>query len=580
MNQISFQTLKKNLKKDFSNFNKYKVAVLGDSATQMYVQALKGFGYSIGVNYDIYEAEYDQIERQVYDLSSDLYSFNPDFVVVIKCVNKLNKKFNKNKLSDKSSFAEKEIAEINNIYRTINKSLKCKVIYFNYSELNDCVFGNFANKTNVSFLYQLRKLNYELMNLSQAHKNLFVLDLNSLQANFGREFITDHKIYVNTDLFFSIDVLPIVANNTSDIIQAIEGKFKKCVILDLDNTLWGGIIGDDGIENIQIGDLGIGKAFTEFQLWVKQLKQRGIILAVCSKNDEHVAKEPFEKHPEMVLRLDDIAVFVANWNNKVDNIKYIQSILNIGFDSMVFLDDNPFERNMVRTHIADICVPELPEDPAEYLNYIRTLNLFETASFTHQDELRTIQYQEEANRTILQHQFTDEKDFLRSLEMVSIVEPFTKFNTPRVAQLTQRSNQFNLRTIRYTEDEIAEIANNTSKLTFAFSLSDKYGDYGLISLVILNEMNANILFVDTWIMSCRVLKRNMENFVLNFIVSEAKSKGYSHIYGEYLPTPKNSIVKDHYANLGFVFDNNLWNLSISDYIKRNCYIEIKNNNKK
>jgi FkbH-like protein len=350
---------------------------------------------------------------------------------------------------------------------------------------------------------------------------------------------------------------------------------KKCIILDLDNTLWGGIIGDDGVENIQIGDLGIGKAFSELQLWAKQLKHRGTILAICSKNDEAVAKEPFEKHPEMILRLEDISVFVANWNNKADNIKYIQQILNIGFDSMVFLDDNPFERNMVRTHVPDITVPELPEDPADYLNYIRTLNLFETASFTEEDGNRTLQYKEEAKRAIAQHQFTNESEFLQSLKMVSAVEPFNTFNTPRVVQLTQRSNQFNLRTIRYTEEDIQRMANDPDYINLAFSLEDKYGDYGLISLVITKKLPNNSLFVDTWIMSCRVLKRNMENFVLNMIVDIAKQKGYSEIIGEFIPTAKNSMVKDHYENLGFTNDGNTWKLSLENFENKECYIQAK-----
>ena len=576
MINFTFQSLRRNLKKDFTSLKSVKIAVLGDSATQMYVQAIKGYGYELGVNYEIYEADYDQIELQVFDPSSELYEFNPEFVVIFQCTNKLAKKFSKKELADKAEFAEIHILHIDNLYQTITKELRCKVIFFNYFEINDGIFGNFANKTIVSFLYQLRKINFDLMTLSQNNKNLFVLDLNVLQGQYGHGFITDNKIYVNTDLLLSIDFLPIIAKNTIDIIQSIHGRFKKCLVLDLDNTLWGGIIGDDGIQNIQIGNLGIGKTFTELQLWVKQLKQRGIILAVCSKNDESVAKEPFEKHPEMVLRLDDIAVFVANWNNKADNIKYIQSVLNIGLDSMVFLDDNPFERNMVRTHVDDICVPELPEDPAEYLNYIRTLNLFETASFTHNDEERTAQYQVEAKRANLQQQFTDENDFLKSLKMISKVESFNVFNTPRVAQLTQRSNQFNLRTVRYTDDEITQLSNDADCSTFAFSLTDKYGEYGLISLVVLKNMSDSTLFIDTWIMSCRVLKRNVENFVLNTVVASAIQKGYTTLKGEYLPTSKNSMVKNHYLDLGFTFDEEYWTLSLIDYAKKECYIEIDN----
>ncbi|MHC4183499.1 MAG: HAD-IIIC family phosphatase, partial [Planctomycetota bacterium] len=322
------------------------------------------------------------------------------------------------------------------------------------------------------------------------------------------------------------------------------------------------------------GDLGIGKAFTEFQKWIRQLKQRGIILAVCSKNYEHTAKEPFEKHPDMVLTLDDFAVFVANWNTKVDNIRYIQSVLNIGFDSIVYCDDNPAEREIVRTYIPDITVPELPEDPAEYQLYLSSLNLFETASYSHEDAKRTKQYQEEAKRKEIQTQFSNEDDFLKSLEMFSTVNPFDTFTIPRIAQLTQRSNQFNLRTIRYTEDELINIAGNNEYHTVAFTLEDKFGDYGLISILILKEAN-QALFIDTWIMSCRVLKRNMECFILNNIVALARKNGYNYIVGEYLPTPKNELVKDLFKELGFKCKKDKWRLDVRSYENKLNYIKNK-----
>ena len=305
------------------------------------------------------------------------------------------------------------------------------------------------------------------------------------------------------------------------------------------------------------------------------MKNRGIILAICSKNTESVAKEPFEKHPDMVLRLEDIAVFVANWENKADNIRFIQSVLNIGFDSMVFLDDNPFERNIVRENIPDILVPELPEDPAEYLEYLYPLNLFETVSFSQEDTERTQLYQVEAQRNVLQKKFTNEDDFLKTLNMLSLVEPFNKFNTPRVAQLSQRSNQFNLRTVRYTESDIEQLSKSPDYSTFAFSLEDKFGDNGLICVIILQEENKEVMFIDTWFMSCRVLKRGMENFVLNMVSNHAKEKGYSYLKGEYIPTAKNEMVKDHYAGLGFEEKDGYWLLDVRSYKNKKCFINKK-----
>jgi len=570
----SFNELKKNLKKDFAQLKKIKLAVLADSASQLYVQSLKGYGYELSYNFDIYEADYDQIDRQLFDKTSALYKSEPEYIVIHSSTQKLLSRFYKLSSPQKKSFCKEYIAYVNELIAAANANTKTKIILFNFPEINDSVFGNFSNKTDSSFLYQLRKINVELMELAQENSVVFINDIASLQNTFGNSFITDQKIYINTDTVFGLDFLPYVAKNTTDIIASIAGKFKKCLILDLDNTTWGGIIGDDGIENIQIGSLGIGKAFTQLQLWAKQLKERGIILAVCSKNEEDIAKEPFEKHPDMVLRLTDIAVFVANWENKVNNIRHIQSVLNIGFDSMVFLDDNPFERNMVRSEIPELEVPELPEDPAEYLSYLRTLNLFETASFTEGDNQRTQQYQEEAKRISFQKSYTNEADFLKSLDMISEVSPFNKFNTPRVAQLSQRSNQFNLRTVRYTEDSVQQLISSNDHFTFSFTLKDTFGDYGLICVVILQQLTTNNrqLFIDTWLMSCRVLKRGMENFVLNQLVKCAKENGFEKLIGEYIPTSKNGMVKDHYKDLGFTETNGQWELNVPGYKEKTVYI--------
>jgi FkbH-like protein len=561
-----FNSLKKNLKRDFKDFKNFRIAVLGDSATQLLVQAIKGYGYVENIKFECFEAGYEQIERQILDSSSDLYQWRPEYVFIFQSTQKFFNKFYSINDKDKQYFSEQLIYRTKMLCDALNSRLNCKIIFSNFPEIDDGVYGNYFNKMRKSAGYQLRECNYKLMNICQEYKNLFINDINILQNRHGFFSIYDPKMYINLSMVYSINFLPAIAKNSVDIIKALSGSFKKCLILDLDNTLWGGIIGDDGIENIQVGNLGIGKAFTEFQQWLRQLKQRGIILAVCSKNDEHTAKEPFEKHPDMVLKLDDFAVFVANWNTKVDNIKYIQSVLNIGFDSIVFCDDNPVEREMVRTYIKDITVPELPEDPAEYVLHLSSLNLFETATSTHEDVKRTKLYQQEAKRRDVQALFNNEDEFLYSLNMVSLVKPFNSFIIPRVSQLTQRSNQFNLRTVRYTEDEVLQISNSKEYLTLYFSLEDKFGDYGIISIIILKKIN-KALFIDTWIMSCRVLKRNVEKFVLNNIVELARNNGFDTIIGEYLPTSKNDLVKDHYKDLGFEYENGKWKLNVVTYKK-------------
>ena len=550
---------------DFSGHRKIKVALLADSSSQLLNQAIRAYGYEAKIEFQIFESDYNQIDLQVFESSSDLYSFKPDFVLFNLSSEHLLKSFYLLNHDSQTRFSEEIFMKIQNYCKAVNERCSAKIIINTFPEINDGIYGNYASKIGASFIYQVRKCNLVLMEYAQQVNDLFVVDIALLGSQFGYRFAFDPKMYVNADLVFAIDFLPIIAKHVTDIIQSVSGIFKKCLILDLDNTLWGGIIGDDGLEGIQLGELGIGKAFTEFQLWVRQLKLRGILLAICSKNTEEIAKEAFEKHPDMVLKLEDIAIFKVNWNTKVENIRSIQSVLNIGFDSMVFVDDNAFEREMVRSAIPGITVPDLPEDPAEYLLYLRNLNLFEIATITEEDGKRTKQYQEEAARNTLKQHFENEEQFLESLEMKALVRPFDKFNTPRVAQLSQRSNQFNLRTVRYTEEDLNKISNSKEYFPISLSLKDRIGDHGLIGIVILKRIDSGTLFIENWIMSCRVLKRRMEEFTLNEIVEIGKVNGFERIAGEYLPTSKNGIVKNHYKDLGFLNENGKWILDINHF---------------
>ena len=556
-----------------------RVALLGDTATQLLALAIKGSAAERGLYLDLFEAEYNQVERQLLDPTSELYAFNADYIIIFQSTHKLAELHALLKPAQQEQVAADRIGFIETVCSQSSLEGK-RIIYFNYPEIDDSVFGSYAGQVVSSFTSQVRELNYRLMELSRRYDNLFLCDLAALQNKLGRDKMFATNVYVSTEMVLSIDVLPYVASRVMDVIGALVGRVKKCVILDLDNTVWGGVIGDDGLEGIQLGHgLGIGKAFTEFQMWIKKLRERGIIVCVASKNTESIAKQPFEKHPDMILRLDDIAVFQANWETKVDNIRTIQSILNIGFDSMVFLDDNPFERNIVRENIPGITVPELPEDPADYLEYLYGLNLFETASYSSADSDRTKQYQVEAQRVSLQRSFTNEGDFLKSLDMLATVESFTSFNTPRVAQLTQRSNQFNLRTVRYTEADITELANDPDIIDLSFSLEDKFGNNGLIAVVVMKKVDAKTLFVDTWLMSCRVLKRGMEYFTLNTMVEQAHNAGFKRIVGEFLPTAKNMMVEHHYEGLGFSKVDECgtaqYELNVDTYKPRECYIKLK-----
>ncbi|MDO4323065.1 MAG: HAD-IIIC family phosphatase [Lachnospiraceae bacterium] len=549
MSEITFTRLKRNCKKDMSDKKKLRLAILGDCATQHLATAIRGYGVEEELWFEVFDADYNQIDAQLLDPQSEFFQFDPQFALIYMCSEKLYHSFYETE--DKAGFADAVYQKIRSYWELINSHGAVNIIQFTFVEADDRIFGNYAAKTQASFLYQVKKLNYLLMNGAQEVKNAFLMDLNYITAQYGREKVYDDKLYYIAKMPLSTGILPEVAKQVTDIVKAVSGRIIKCVVTDLDNTLWGGVIGDDGLEGIQIGELGLGHAFEEFQMWLKGLKSRGIILAVCSKNNEDTAKEPFLKHPEMVLRMDDFSMFVANWEDKASNIRYIQETLNIGMDSIVFLDDNAFERNQVKSMIPDITVPELPEDPAMYLSYLKGLNLFETASWSEADKDRTKQYQSEIKRTEQRRQYQNYDEYLQSLGMVAVAKPFDPFQYPRIAQLTQRSNQFNLRTVRYTEAEIEKLAEDDHFLTLYFMLKDQFGDHGLISVAILEKQDEETLFMHNWLMSCRVLKRGMEEFIINKVMETARENGYKRVIGEYIQTPKNAMVKDIYGKLGF-----------------------------
>lgn len=550
---------------------KVKIAVYGNYAIQFLAKALKQAFKETAIEAEIYEAEYDQTELDFFDAGSELYRFSPDYILIHESVENIKDRFYGLDNGQKKVFAKNAIERLEQMGTLIQERLpKTKIIYPTWEPEDDMVYGTLSYKVELAFGYQLRAFNNGLSELLQKAGSFMLID--STRILLQTQAKRNYALAISADLQFSLAFLKQLSNEVFQLIKVFQLGAVKCVILDLDNTLWGGIIGDDGIENIQIGNLGTGKAYSKFQKWLKQLKERGIILAVCSKNSEDVAKEPFLRHADMALRLEDIAVFVANWENKADNIRYIQSVLNIGFDSMVFLDDNPAERKIVKDNLPDVIVPDLPEDPAYYLPYLKDLNLFETTSVSENDKDRTKQYQEEAKRVELSSKVTNINEYLQSLEMEADITAFKKEDYSRIAQLTQRSNQFNLRTIRYSDADIERIANEPSYLTYSVKLKDKFGDYGLISVLII-QLRDNIAFIDTWLMSCRVLKRGVENLVMNKLITIANDKNCDNLVGEYIPTLKNKLVADHYEQLGFTKNGDLWLMNVASYEPKTHFIK-------
>ena len=560
-----------------SIYKKLNVSLLSDQSCQFLTKTISGYGINNLFDLSIWESPIDQIDNQILNPQSEFNNNNFDITIVFESSHSLLKKYNLT--HNKKTFSEEQFVRFKELIEELLRSSKTKVILFNYYELNDQIFGNFSSKTKNSFIYQLRRLNFLISEFTTTISRISVLDISSIQNRIGSKNMFDSSLYVNYGMVLHLDSLPFVSKNVIDIISSYNSIFKKCLILDLDNTLWGGIIGDDGIENIKLGNLGIGKSFVDFQHWIKKLKERGIIICICSKNNKDVSKNVFINHPDMVLSLDDISLYVSNWDSKVDNIKNIQKTLNIGFDSMVFIDDNPYERNSVNDNIPDITVPELPEDPSNYVSFLCDQNLFETVSSSNIDIDRTNLYQTEYERVKSKDNFTDLSDYMINLNMKSKVELLNSFNIPRVSQLSQRSNQFNLRTIRYEDDDLIQIMNSDDSYGLVFDLKDKFGDHGIISFLILKKTSIDEVFIENWAMSCRVLERGMENFIINYLQEFCKSHKIKLIISEYLETPKNSLVKDLHKKLGFIFVENKYSLYMKSSKNLNTKITIANEKK-
>ncbi len=416
------------------------------------------------------------------------------------------------------------------------------------------LFGSYEGLVGASPFALIERLNAALRQAAR-REGVLLLDLDWHAARHDRRRWIDPARWHHAKQLVSPTLGPIYGDLLARVAAASVGLSRKCLVLDLDNTLWGGVIGDDGLDGIVLGQgSAAGEAYLAFQQYSRLLSQRGIILAVCSKNDEKNAVEAFEKHPEMALRRGDIAAFVANWNDKAANIRDIAKTLEIGLDSLVFVDDNPAERAIVRQELPMVAVPELPDDVAGYAARIADAGYFEAAAFTADDAKRREQYALNRERRASLDAATDMPTFLRSLEMVMQVQPISRVDLARVTQLTNKTNQFNLTTRRYTDSDIERFMADPAVVTLQIRLADRFGDNGLISVLVARpdpEWPEDALLIDTWLMSCRVLGRQVEEATLGCLVRAAQASGARTLIGAYRPTAKNAMVAEHYAKLGF-----------------------------
>ena len=442
----------------------------------------------------------------------------------------------------------------------------------------EALFGNLDAQVPGTQRWLIERLNSRMRTLQLT--GTLLLDLAAIASNVGLERWHDPTSWAVGKFAFAHAVVPLFAENVCRLIDAARGKAKKCLVLDLDNTLWGGVIGDDGLAGIVLGQgTPAGEAYLSLQAAALALRARGVVLAVSSKNDETVARQVFREHPEMLLREEHIAVFQANWNDKAANLRAIAEILNIGVDALVFMDDNPAERQQVRLALPRVAVPELPQSPEHYAAMLLAGGYFESVQFTAEDRTRATQYQANAARAVALGATTDLGDYLKSLEMEAFFHSFDSVGRARITQLVNKTNQFNLTTRRYSEADIEAFETDPSIFSLQVRLKDRFGDNGMISVVLCRPESTHDWLIDTWLMSCRVLNRNLERQTLNILVAAAKTRGVTRLIGHYRPTEKNGMVKEHYATLGFEklsddFGESRWRLNIAGYAASELPIKV------
>lgn len=576
------KSIKRTLLSDGVPRIKKKIAVLGGSTTNDIVSALELFLLDNGIEPEFYQSEYAQYWQDAMFPNEVLDSFKPD-IIFVHTTNRNITAYPE--MSDNSETVNgklnNEFERFKNMWQSLKQRFHCPIIQNNFEMPFYRLLGNkdcsdIHGRTN--FITKLNTLFYDY---AQNNDGFYINDINYISADYGLKKWSDPLFWNMYKYAMCFDAIPTFAFNVANIIKSIFGKNKKALALDLDNTLWGGVVGDDGVDGIEIGqETGISQSYYEFQSYIKQLKSLGIILTVCSKNDRENAIAGLN-HPEGALKPDDFIIIKANWENKDRNIEQIAAELNILPESIVFVDDNPAEREIVKAQLKGVCAPIM--DGVE--NYITTIDrsgFFEVTAFSDDDLKRNEMYKANAMRASQQASFADYSEYLKSLEMTAYIDDFLPVYIARITQLTNKSNQFNVTTKRYTQSEMDEVFKSDKYIRLYGKLIDKFGDNGVVSVVI-GQKSGDTLDIELWLMSCRVLKRDMELAMLDTLVEKCREQGVKTVIGHYYPTQKNGMVKDLFERFGFSKitedenGNTSWKLPVDGYSNQNSVIKVCGN---
>ncbi|MDD6571677.1 MAG: HAD-IIIC family phosphatase [Thermoflexaceae bacterium] len=574
------KSIKKALLESGGKFLDKKIAILGGSTTNDIKLILELFLLNYGIRPEFYESEYNQYWQDAMFPNEELMQFQPD-IIYIHTTNRNISSYPS--LSDDMDTVEGklqgEYERFEQMWNRIFDVYRCPVIQNNFEYPGYRLMGNMEASDYHGRINFITRLNQRFYEYAQKHENFYINDINYISACYGLDRWQDDFYWHMYKYAMAVPAIPELAFNIARIIKSVYGKNKKALVLDLDNTLWGGVVGDDGVENLAIGqEVPMGQVYTEFQEYIKAHKDIGVLLNVNSKNEYENAIAGLN-HPDGVLKPDDFIVIKANWDNKDKNIVDMANELNIMPDSMVFVDDNPAERTIVETSVPGVAVPPM-ESPEKYIRMLDRSGFFEVTSLSADDAKRNEMYKENVKRAQLMSSYDNYEDYLKSLEMTGTIKAFEPVYMARIAQLTNKSNQFNLTTKRLSQADIEAMAADSSYITLYGKLEDKFGDNGVVSVVI-GKIEGNVLHIELWLMSCRVLKRDMEYAMMDTFVARALERNITTIKGYYYPTAKNGMVKNFYAQMGFEKTkedndgNTVWTYDIdSSYNKKNNVIKV------
>jgi len=567
---------------EVKGFATIRLALLSSATIDHLLPAMRVAALRRRLRLEIYKPSFGQYRQELFDPDSALYAFRPDLVLLSLSASELIAGLSLAASTEDAARAESAaLSGLRELWRKAREIARAGVIQQSFLDTSDALFGSFDRQVAGAPARLIERLNVALADAA-AEDGVVLLDVARFSARDGLGHWFDVTRWLQGKIEIAPEAASIYGELLARLIGAQRGLSKKCLVLDLDNTLWGGVVGDVGLEGIVLGQgSATGEAHLALQRYAKSLAERGIILAICSKNEPAIVESVFRDHPEMILKRTDIAAFAVNWTDKAENLRSVATALNIGLDSLVFVDDNPVERARIREALPMVAVPELPDDPANYVRCIADAGYFEAVAFTEEDRQRAGQYAANNEREALRGSFQSMDEFLRGLQMSVQYGPITPVDLTRATQLINKTNQFNTTTRRLSTEEVSALAASPHGLTLQFRLLDRFGDNGLVSVMLLRSdpQQPQVLEVVNWVMSCRVFGRQLEDEAMNIAVEAARTLGAAWLQADFIATKKNGVISNLFEKLGFtrvegetVAERSRWIIELADYTHRPTFI--------